>query len=96
MINVQQISSAAYGAQSYKPAAVKSAGKEPTPPKPSAAPSEQVELSDASVNLKKLRDIVDATPEVRLAVVEEIKFNGYPTESNAYKAIEKLIADKVI
>ena len=100
MINIQQISSAAYGVQSYKPAAVKSAGKEPTPPKPSAAPSEQVELSDASVNLKKLRDIVDVTPEIRIAVVEEIrqkiKFNGYPIESNAYKAIEKLIADKGI
>jgi hypothetical protein len=97
MINIQSISSAAYGVQSYKPA-TKSAGKEPTPPKPSAAPSEQVELSDASVNLKKLRDIVDSTPDVRLAVVEEIKlkikFNGYPAESNAYKAIEKLIADK--
>jgi flagellar biosynthesis anti-sigma factor FlgM len=100
MINIQQISSAAYGVQSYKPAVTKSAGKEPTPPKPSAAPSEQVELSDAAVNLKKLRDIVDATPEVRIAVVEEIKqkikFNGYPIESNAYKAIEKLIADTPI
>jgi flagellar biosynthesis anti-sigma factor FlgM len=100
MINIQQISSAAYGVQSYKPGATKSTGKELTPPKTSATPGEQVELSDASVNLKKLRDIVDSTPDVRLAVVEEIKqkikFNGYPIESNLYKAVEKLIADKVI
>ncbi|MBN1127906.1 MAG: flagellar biosynthesis anti-sigma factor FlgM [Chitinispirillaceae bacterium] len=96
MIHIQSISSAAYGAQSYKPAA-KGAGKESAPAKNPAVPSEQVELSDASVNLKKLRDIVDATPEVRLKVVEEIKlkikFNGYPIESNAYKAVEKLIAN---
>jgi flagellar biosynthesis anti-sigma factor FlgM len=100
MINVQQISSAAYGVQSYKPAVAKNAAKEPTPPKPSAASSEQVELSDASVNLNKLRDIVDATPDIRLQVVEEIKqkikYNGYPIESSLYKAVEKLIADKIV
>ena len=100
MINIQQISSAAYGVQSYKPAAVKNAGKDPTPQKAPAAPSEQVELSDASVNLNKLRDIVDATPDIRLQVVEEIKqkikYNGYPIESSLYKAVEKLIADKIV
>ena len=98
MINVQQISSAAYGVQSFKPA-VKSNGKETAPPKPSAA-GEQVELSDASLNLKKLRDIVDNTPEIRIKVVEEIKqkikYNGYPIESNCYKAVEKLIDNNVI
>ena len=72
MIPIQQISSAAYGAQTYKPA-VKSADREPTPLKSPTVPGEQVELSDASVNLKKLRDIVDATPDVRIKVVEEIK-----------------------
>jgi flagellar biosynthesis anti-sigma factor FlgM len=99
MINIQQISSAAYGVQTFKPAA-KNAGKESTPPKPSAVPGEQVELSDASVNLKKLRDVVDATPDIRIKLVEEIKqkikYNGYPIESNLYKAVEKLIADRII
>ncbi|MBN2037621.1 MAG: flagellar biosynthesis anti-sigma factor FlgM [Chitinispirillaceae bacterium] len=100
MIPIQQISSAAYGVQSYKPAVAKDAGKDAAPPKSSAVSSEQVELSDASVNLKKLRDIVESTPDVRLKVVEEIKlkikYNGYPIESNLYKAVEKLIDNKVV
>jgi flagellar biosynthesis anti-sigma factor FlgM len=100
MIHIQQISSAAYGVQSYKPAFTKGAGKDAAPPKSSAVSGEQVELSDASANLKKLRDIVESTPDVRLKVVEEIKlkikYNGYPIESNLYKAVEKLIADKVV
>jgi hypothetical protein len=99
MINIQHISSAAYGAQTYKPA-VKNADREPAPLKSPSVPSEQLELSDASVNLKKLRDIVDATPDVRIKVVEEIKlkikFNGYPIESNTYKAVENLISNKVV
>ena len=39
-------------------------------------------------------------PDIRLQVVEEIKqkikYNGYPIESNLYKAVEKLIADRVL
>lgn len=99
MINIQHISSAAYGAQSYKSAA-KESGKDEAPPKSSVALKEQVELSDASQNLKKLQDTVKAVPEIRIALVEEIKqkikYNGYPIESNLYKAIEKMIVNKTI
>jgi flagellar biosynthesis anti-sigma factor FlgM len=96
-MNIQSVA-AAYGAKPYEPAA--KSGKKAAPEKSAAVQSEQVELSDTSLNLQKLRDNVAAVPDVRLAIVEEIKtkikYNGYPLESNLYKAMEKMIQNKVI
>ena len=94
---------AAYGAKPLEPSAQKS--RKAAPEKTAAAQTEQVELSSASVKLQsismdKLNAIIDATPDVRLKVVEEIrwkiKHNGYPLESNIYKAIENMATDKII
>jgi len=90
---------AAYGAKPLE--SVAKSGKKAAPEKTAAAPqSEQVEISDASLNMQKLKEIIDATPEVRIKVVEDIKtkikYNGYPIESNIYKAIENLVTDHII
>lgn len=96
-MNIQSVA-AAYGAKPYEPAA--KSGKKAAPEKSAAVQSEQVELSDTSLNLQKLHDTVAAASDVRLPIVEEIKnkikYNGYPLESNLYKAMEKMIDMKVI
>ncbi len=90
--------SAAYGAKPFEPIA--KSGKKAAPEKSAAVQSEQVEFSDTSLNLQRITEVVNATPEVRIEMVEEIKtkikHNGYPLESNLYKAVEKLLNDKVI
>jgi hypothetical protein len=95
-----QIKSAisAYGAKPYEPVA--KSGKKAAPEKSAAVRSEQVEFSDLSQNLNKLKEIVENTPDVRVPMVEEIatkiKYNGYPLETAFYKAIEKMIEKKII
>ena len=50
--------------------------------------------------MQKLKEVIDSTPEVRIKLVEEIqakiKYNGYPLESNLYKAMQNLISNKVV
>lgn len=99
MINIQQIQMAAYGTQTYEPT-VKGSGKKAVTQTQSPPPSEQVELSDASMSMNKIRDAIKALPDVRIPLVDEIKqkikFNGYPIESAFYKSVAKLVADNVI
>jgi anti-sigma28 factor (negative regulator of flagellin synthesis) len=99
MTNIRNISTAAYGVQAYEPS-TKGDAKKATPPKATAVKHEQVELSDASLTMKKLRDVIDAIPDVRIQLVEDIKqkikYNGYPIETAMYKAVEKLISNNVI
>ncbi|MBN1575169.1 MAG: hypothetical protein JW913_01355 [Chitinispirillaceae bacterium] len=89
---------AAYGAKPLEPVA--KSDKKAAPKQTAAAQKEQVEFSDASISMQKLKEIIDTTPEVRIKVVEEIrmkiKYNGYPIESNIYKAMENLIANKIV
>ena len=94
---------AAYGTKQFDSVAKRD--KRAAPEKKSAAQSEQVEISDESVKLQrlsmqKLNEIIDKTPDVRLKVVDEIKtkikYNGYPMESNIYKALENMVHDKII
>ena len=90
---------AAYGAKPFE--SVAQSDKKAAPEKTAAAAhTEQVEFSDASVSMQKLKEILDSTPEVRIKVVDEIrtkiKFNGYPLESNLYKAIENMVNNKVL
>jgi hypothetical protein len=99
MTTIQNISAAAYGVMAYEPS-LKTDGKKATPPKTSTVNHEQVELSDASITLNKLKKVVNELPEIRLQMVEDIKqrikYNGYPIETSMYKAVEKLIADKIV
>ena len=96
-MDIKSISNA-YGAKPYQPSS--KSGKKEAPEKSAAVPKEQVEFSDISHNLQTINDTIDAFPDVRLEVVEEIrnkiKYNGYPLESNLYKAIETLVSDKII
>lgn len=89
---------AAYGAKPLEPVA--KSDKKAAPEKTAAAQNEQVELSETSISMQKLKEIIDATPEVRIKVVEEIrtkiKYNGYPLESNFYKAMQNMVSNKVI
>lgn len=89
---------AAYGAKPFE--SVAKSDKKAAPEKSAAAPKEQVEISDTSMSMQKLKEIIDSTPDVRLKLVEEIrtkiKHNSYPIESNLYKATEKMFEEKVI
>lgn len=89
---------AAYGAKPLEPTA--KSGKKDAPGKTAAVQSEQVEFSDTSLNLQKLTEVVEALPEVRIELVEEIKnkikHNGYPLESNLYKAVEKMLDNEIL
>lgn len=90
----------AYGARPIE-TAVKNNSKKEAPAKAAATvPHEQVELSDDAKSFQKVMEAVDATPEVRIPMVEEIrqkiKLNGYPFETKLYKALEKMIDTKVV
>jgi anti-sigma28 factor (negative regulator of flagellin synthesis) len=96
-MNIERIN-AAYGAKPYQSSS-KSNRKE-APEKSAAVPKEQVELSDLSKNIRTVTDAISDLPDIRIEIVEQIKtkikYNGYPIESNMYKAIEKMVNDKVI
>ncbi|KMQ51181.1 hypothetical protein CHISP_1887 [Chitinispirillum alkaliphilum] len=65
------------------------------PGKSAAVRTENVEISETSLSMQKLREEVNAQPEIRIQMVEEIKHkikhNGYPLETNLYKALENLV-----
>ena len=90
--------SAAYGAKPLE--SVVKTDKKAAPERAAAAPTEQVEFSDASLSMQKMKEIINKIPDVRIKVVEEINFkikhNGYPLESNLYKALEKMSESNVI
>jgi anti-sigma28 factor (negative regulator of flagellin synthesis) len=96
-MNIERINSA-YGAKPYQSSS--KSGRKEAPEKSAAVPKEQVEFSDVSQNIRAVTDTISDLPEVRLELVEQIKtkikYNGYPIESSLYKAIEKLVDDKVI
>jgi anti-sigma28 factor (negative regulator of flagellin synthesis) len=89
---------AAYGAKPLE--SVGKTDKKAAPEKTAAAPTEQVEFSDASLSMQKLKEIINEIPDVRIKVVEEIKtkikHNGYPLETNLYKAMENMVSNKVL
>jgi len=96
-MNIRSIK-AVYGPKAFDPAP-KTKKKGPAE-KNSTASGERVAFSDTSQNLNKLHEIVDSIPEVRIKMVEDIqtkiKYNGYPLESNLYKALERLINNKIV
>jgi len=97
-MNIQSVSQA-YGAQLYSPVA-KSGKKTAAPEQSAAAQNEQVEISEESLSLQKVKDKLAEVPEIRIELVEQIKtkikLNGYPIESNLYKAVEKMVDHSVL
>jgi anti-sigma28 factor (negative regulator of flagellin synthesis) len=100
MINIQNVSASAYGAQSFQPTTTKGSGKKDPPQQPSSSKSAKVELSDASMTMNKLREKIDALPEVRIQLVENIKqrieHDDYPFTTNLYKAVDNMMANNLI
>jgi anti-sigma28 factor (negative regulator of flagellin synthesis) len=89
----------AYGATPFESTGKTS--KKQAPEKTAAlVPKEQVEFSDESQSIQKLREAVDSSPEIRIQLVEDlkekIKLNGYPIETKLYKALEKMIDTNVV
>jgi len=100
MINIQHVSTSAYGARSLQPT-LKANGKTDLPPQaPPIINAEKVELSEASVTISRLREKIDAIPEVRIKMVEEIKQkiqqNNYPYATNLYKALDKMLENQIV
>jgi len=96
-MNIRSIN-AAYGAKPLN--SIAKTEKKQAPERTSLPQGEQVELSDTSLSMNKLKDIIDNTPDVRIKLVEEIKtkikYNSYPLESNFYKALESMVNDKTL
>jgi len=83
----------AYQAMAYEPTAAKS--KKSAPAKPAETKKEQVELSEKSQNLQKVKEAVKAAPEIRIPIVEEImkriKNNDYPIDTHLDHAIDNML-----
>jgi len=90
--------STAYQAQAYEPVA--KSGKKPVATKEPAKSTEQVELSESSKNLQKVKAAVAAAPDIRLPIVEAIKKrianNDYPIPTHTDKALDNMIRMKIL
>jgi anti-sigma28 factor (negative regulator of flagellin synthesis) len=87
-----------YQALAYEPKAAKD--KKSAPVKAPEVKKEQVELSDSSKNLQKVKEAVDATPDIRIPIVEKIleriKNNDYPVNTHLDEAIDRMLKNKVL
>ena len=96
-MNIQSVA-AAYGAQYFQPVA--KSHKVTAPAQPAAVSNEQVEISGESENYQTVREAVNALPDSRIPLVEDlknkIKMDGYPLETNIYKALEKLTSNSIV
>jgi anti-sigma28 factor (negative regulator of flagellin synthesis) len=99
MVTMSQISVAAYGVNTYNPA-TQTPAKKSAPQGNSASDSANVQLSDTSVNMSKLQEVIGSMQEVRTPLVEAIKQkiqeDGYPIETSLYKAISKMVDNNLI
>lgn len=90
--------SGAYGAKPYESSALSS--KKAAPEKSAASQKEQLQLSSTSQTIQKVQETVNKLPEIRIPKVEEIKtkikYNGYPMESNIYKAMKKMVENEIL
>jgi flagellar biosynthesis anti-sigma factor FlgM len=87
-----------YQPMAYEPSAVKA--KKSAPAKPVEMKKEQVELSEKSQNLQKVKEAVKAAPEIRIPIVEKIKEriknNDYPIDTHLDEAINSLLKQKLL
>jgi anti-sigma28 factor (negative regulator of flagellin synthesis) len=96
-MNIKPLSTA-FQAQAYE--AIAKNGKKAVNAKGLVMGQEQVELSESSLNLQKVKEAVDAAPEIRIPIVEEImkriKNNDYPIPTHAEKALDKMLLNGIL
>jgi anti-sigma28 factor (negative regulator of flagellin synthesis) len=97
IMNIKPVSTA-FQAQAYESVAKNVKKAEQT--KKQVMGQEQVDLSESSLNLQKVKEAVDAAPEIRIPIVEEImkriKNNDYPITTHAEKALDVMIKNHIL
>lgn len=90
--------SRAYESAAYEPPP--KSDKKSDSVKPPAVFKERVELSDASVNLQKIKEAVEKAPEIRIPMVEKlrekIKSNNYPVDFTLDTVLERLQKSRIL
>ena len=96
-MNIQPVSTA-YQAQAYE--SVAKNNKKNANGAGLVMGQEQVELSESSLNLQKVKEAVNAAPEIRIPIVEEImkriKNNDYPIPTHAEKALDNMLRNRIL
>ena len=96
-MDVKQVSSA-FQVQAYE--TVAKSGKKTAQTKSQVMGQEQVELSESSLNMQKVKEAVDAAPDVRIPIVEEIQKrianNDYPIPTHAEKALDVMLKNRIL
>ncbi len=91
-MEIQRVSEA-YQVMAYGRKSLKTNASEPE--KPAETKKESVELSASSINLQKVKEAVEAAPEIRIPIVEEIikriENNDYPISRNAEESIDIML-----
>jgi anti-sigma28 factor (negative regulator of flagellin synthesis) len=97
VMDVKQVSSA-FQVQAYE--TVAKSGKKTAQTKSQVMGQEQVELSESSLNMQKVKEAVDAAPDVRIPIVEEIQKrianNDYPIPTHAEKALDVMLKNRIL
>ena len=96
-MNITNISAAYFEANAFEPAVKK---EKQLKGLNNTARTEQVELSQTSLEMQKVRDEIKTKPEVRIPIVEEIreriKNNDYPIENHFNDALEVMTKNKIL
>lgn len=87
----------AFQVQAYE--TVAKSGKKTAQTKSQVMGQEQVELSESSLNMQKVKEAVDAAPDIRIPIVEEIQKrianNDYPIPTHAEKALDVMLKNRI-
>jgi hypothetical protein len=98
VMEIQRIADA-YQVAAYGRAAGKAKNAEP-PADAKEPVKENVELSSSSINLQKVKEKVQETPDIRIPLVEEImeriKNNDYPISLRAEEALENMLKKGIV
>ncbi|MGB7566482.1 MAG: flagellar biosynthesis anti-sigma factor FlgM [Chitinivibrionales bacterium] len=96
-MDVKQVSPA-FQVQTYETVAKN--GKKTAQTKSQVMGQEQVELSESSLNMQKVKEAVDAAPDIRIPIVEEIQKrianNDYPIPTHAEKALDVMLKNRIL
>ena len=99
-MNIQAVSAVGYGAN-LTSVAQRSDGRTQAPAASSSETSrEKVEISDTSSDMAVVRKAVDALPDVRLPIVNDINariaISDYPIANNMNEALKQMLMSKVL
>jgi hypothetical protein len=99
-MDIKSVTSAAYGRKVYGTIPYDKAHKRAAEAAATRTAGERVEISSESSELRKIKSALDSMPEVRIAVVEDIKrridMNDYPLENNLDESIKRLIDSEIV